>query len=224
MLELKDVWKGFRKGQKQRWILAGSNLVLPPGRRIGLLGAKGAGKTSVIRLLSGVESPDKGAIRRIGLACWPFSHASFVESTATLRQNARFLGHIYGLDADEIAEIAAELSGVRIARAKPLREYKAFERRQIALGLTLSLQFDWYFVDDTLPSTNPAALDAVDAAIADRLSRAGVVWATSNPDLIAGYCDAGMVLDRGVMTFYNTFEEASDAFRRLTAARGAKRL
>lgn len=216
MFELFDVWKGHRKpGEVENWSLKAATVSVPVGGRIALLGPDRAHNSTVLRILSGVLEPDRGAVRRSGTPCWPFDFSSFTDGGATLRQNASFLARVYGVDADEVARIAVELSGVRAIRGKPFSHYLGPDRKALQLGLTLALQFDHYFVDERLPNAPPQTIAAVDAAIADRTAHATVVWATTRPETLDGYCDAGLVLDRGALTFYTDFGEAVAAYRRL---------
>jgi ATPase subunit of ABC transporter with duplicated ATPase domains len=45
-------------------VLDGVTLVVPPGARIGLVGANGVGKSTLLRILAGLDEPDRGAVRR----------------------------------------------------------------------------------------------------------------------------------------------------------------
>ncbi|RXF70842.1 hypothetical protein [Hansschlegelia zhihuaiae] len=216
MFELHNVWKEHRRpDQNEEWVLKDVSVEIPVGGRIALLGADRSANTMVLRLLSGVVDPDKGAVRRIGKPCWPFDYSNFTDSRATLRQNATFLARVYGVEADEVARIAIELSGVRAVRGKMLGNYLAVDRKALQLGLTLALQFDHYFVDEKLPNAPPETVAKIDAAIADRTADATVVWATTRPEMVAGYCDAGLVLDQGSLTFYTDFTEAAEAYRQI---------
>ncbi|MFF2378438.1 ABC-F family ATP-binding cassette domain-containing protein [Streptomyces xiamenensis] len=47
-----------------RRILDGFSLTAAPGRRIGLIGENGVGKTTLLRLLAGVDQPDSGRVTR----------------------------------------------------------------------------------------------------------------------------------------------------------------
>ncbi|KOV86785.1 antibiotic ABC transporter ATP-binding protein [Nocardia sp. NRRL S-836] len=47
-----------------RRVLDGVSLTAAPGRRIGLIGENGAGKSTVLRLLAGVDQPDGGRVER----------------------------------------------------------------------------------------------------------------------------------------------------------------
>jgi ATPase subunit of ABC transporter with duplicated ATPase domains len=45
-------------------VLAGVSLIVTPGSRIGVIGPNGIGKSTLLRVLAGVEEPDSGAVTR----------------------------------------------------------------------------------------------------------------------------------------------------------------
>jgi len=59
-IEFRDV--GFRYPESDDWALRGINLSIRPGEKIALVGHNGAGKTTVIKLLSRLYDPTEGAI------------------------------------------------------------------------------------------------------------------------------------------------------------------
>jgi ATP-binding cassette subfamily F protein uup len=56
------VARGLAKSYGERAIVRGLDLVLSPGTRVGLLGANGSGKSSLLRLLTREEPPDAGSV------------------------------------------------------------------------------------------------------------------------------------------------------------------
>ena len=56
------VARGLAKSFGPREVVRDLDLVLSPGLRLGLLGANGSGKTTVLRLLAGLEKPDAGEV------------------------------------------------------------------------------------------------------------------------------------------------------------------
>jgi ATP-binding cassette, subfamily B, bacterial len=59
-IEFRDV--GFRYPESDDWALRGINLSIRPGEKIALVGHNGAGKTTVIKLLSRLYDPTEGVI------------------------------------------------------------------------------------------------------------------------------------------------------------------
>ena len=54
--------EGLTKSYGARTLLAGVSLHVHPGDRVGLVGRNGEGKTTLLRLLAGIEQPDDGRI------------------------------------------------------------------------------------------------------------------------------------------------------------------
>jgi ATPase subunit of ABC transporter with duplicated ATPase domains len=54
---------GVSKSHGAEVVLAGVSLVVPPHARIGLVGPNGTGKSTLLRLLAGLETPDRGSVQ-----------------------------------------------------------------------------------------------------------------------------------------------------------------
>src|SRR5215213_2788509 len=62
LVNLKDVSKGYAA----RPVLRGVTLGIADGDRIGVVGRNGDGKSTLLRLIAGLEDPDAGAVTRTG--------------------------------------------------------------------------------------------------------------------------------------------------------------
>jgi ATP-binding cassette subfamily B protein len=64
-IEFRDVW--FRYDEDGDWILRGISFAARPGERVAIVGATGAGKSTIISLLMRFYEPEKGEIRLDGV-------------------------------------------------------------------------------------------------------------------------------------------------------------
>jgi len=65
-LELSGIYKSFHDGESELQVLRGVDLVLGPGESVALMGASGNGKSTMLQIAAGLESPDAGEVRVLG--------------------------------------------------------------------------------------------------------------------------------------------------------------
>ena len=58
------VARGVDHAYGDRRVLSGVDLTVPPRARVGLIGENGVGKSTLLRIVAGVESPDAGSVER----------------------------------------------------------------------------------------------------------------------------------------------------------------
>ena len=64
MIALESVRKAYSTASGRKVVLEDATATFEAGRNLGILGANGTGKSTLIRLLAGSELPDRGSIRR----------------------------------------------------------------------------------------------------------------------------------------------------------------
>jgi putative ABC transport system ATP-binding protein len=62
MLNINDVSKAFKQGNKLIKVLENTNLSVRKGERISILGQSGSGKSTLLTLLAGLDHPDSGSV------------------------------------------------------------------------------------------------------------------------------------------------------------------
>lgn len=171
----------------------GVSFTLEPGRFLSLFGPNGAGKSTLLRLLSGALRPTHGELRlgdaplrtrepgwqsRIGV----LSHQTFLYGHLTARENLRFFGDLYDLDAID-DRIQAGLEAVDLAaRGDDLaRNYSRGMRQRLALARTLLHDPDVVLLDEPFTGLDAHA-SAVLRGVLDALrdGRRTVVMVTHN--------------------------------------------
>lgn len=154
----------------------GVSFEVPPGRIFGLLGANGAGKSTAIRILCGLLSPDggrarvagidvardpEGVKRRIGYMSQKFS----LYGDLTPRENAEFFSSLYAADdgagkGDPIAR-AFERTGLAGEDGNPdgvlTRDLSAGYRQRLALACAILHRPRVLFLDEPTAGVDPVA-------------------------------------------------------------------
>ncbi len=117
-IELNNVF--FRYSDDMPYVVDDLSLKIKPGQYVAIVGATGCGKSTLMRLMLGFETPQKGAIYYDGKDLSTIDLKSLRRKVGTVMQNGKlFSGDIYSnivisapwLSLDEAWE-AAELSGV----------------------------------------------------------------------------------------------------------------
>lgn len=114
MIGLQNVCKDYHTRQGRRRVLHDINLRVAPGEKIGILGRNGAGKSTMIRMISGAELPTSGRIVREMSVSWPLAFGGAFQGSLTGMDNLRFICRIYGADAE-----AADTAKAVIGRLDP---------------------------------------------------------------------------------------------------------
>jgi ATP-binding cassette, subfamily F, member 3 len=116
LFQLADVYKSY--GAQD--VLRGASLQINPGEHVGLVGRNGAGKTTIFRLVSAEEAPDKGeVVRARGVRLGLLAQHVHFEPGATVHESAlAAFGHLQQIEHEmhelehRMAEVGADLEKV----------------------------------------------------------------------------------------------------------------
>ena len=137
----------LRKSYRGRAVLRDVSFRAERGRVTCLSAPSGGGKTTLFRILLGLESPDAGRVVLPERCRWS---VVFQEDRLLLGRDARYnLRFVLGGDYDE-ATAAALLDelGLADAGAKPVRDYSGGMRRRLALARALLAPSDVLILDE----------------------------------------------------------------------------
>ena len=144
----------------EKMLLDGVNLTISDGDRIGVVGRNGAGKSSLLRLLAGLEAPDRGdiAIRRnMSVAYLPQTPALRPEDTITqaaLTYLPARPGEDVNAAAYEAQTILTQLGFTDLSQ--PVGQLSGGQQMRVALAGVLCRESDVLLLDEP---TNHIDLD-----------------------------------------------------------------
>ncbi len=177
--------KAAKVGGGQAWTQAvdGVDLRIEEGDIVGLLGPKGAGKTTTLMMLLGVTEPDEGSVSLLGLPL-PAQRTAALEQT---NFTAAYVGLPYKVRVREILDVFRSLYGTRQQRVDELVEALQLgdfmERyaselssgQRTLVGITKALMSDprLLVLDEPTASLDPEVSERVRRVIRDEHGRRG---------------------------------------------------
>ena len=197
----------YARGTKKP-ILDGVSLVLKRGRSVGLLGRNGAGKSTLLRLFAGTIRLDAGRIVREGHISWPLGFQGSFQGNLTGEQNVRFVARIYGVDSQKLIDYVADFAELGAFFRSPVKSYSSGMKARLAFGLSMGVRFDYYLVDEITAVGDANFKKKCSEVFQTRLADSDVIMVSHSTATIREYCDCGIVLEKGKLTYFDDVEDA----------------
>jgi ABC-2 type transport system ATP-binding protein len=193
--------------------LKGVNLKLPAGEAFGLVGANGAGKTSLIKCLLDLCACDAGRIELFGissrlpqarrrLAYVPerFMPPHYLKSGEFLSLMLRLAGEPF--DEGRALKLLEELELEPRVLARPVRQLSKGMTQKLGLAWCFLLPRDLYVLDEPMSGLDPAARVAVKSVL-QRLAGEGRTLLFTSHVLsdVEELCSSIAVLEQGQLRF-----------------------
>ncbi|MFI5956429.1 ABC transporter ATP-binding protein [Cryptosporangium sp. NPDC051539] len=213
-LELREVRFGYRDG---RTVLPGLDLVIPAGQTVALLGATGAGKTTVVRLLGRFYDPSEGSVRLDGVDLRELDDDALRASIVTVTQeNFLFGGTVAdnisfgrpGASRSEVEAAAAHIGADAMIRSLPLgydtpvgqrgSRLSAGQRQLVAFARAVLADPDVLILDEATSSLDIPSERAVQRALETLLADRTAVIIAHRLSTVE-IADRVLVLENGVI-------------------------
>ncbi|MDH3668466.1 MAG: ABC transporter ATP-binding protein [Paracoccaceae bacterium] len=217
MITFHSVSKRFRKNGVTKHVLIDASFALPEDRSIAVLGRNGVGKSTLIRLIAGTLSPDRGRIMRHRRFSWPIGFAGSFHPSLTGAQNTRFVARIYGRDSGALEEFVQDFSELGAFYHPPVSTYSAGMKARLAFALSMGVDFQVYLVDEVIGVGDTAFRRKCAEAFRQRMDRARVIMVSHSPALLREFCDAGILIEAGRLFYFNSVQGAADAYEAVLA-------
>ena len=187
-VEKVHVWRG------DRHVLRGVSLDLHPGELMHVSGPNGTGKTTLLRVVSGLLRPEKGSVawqgRSIATAAAEYqaalayaSHEPALKSDLTALENLRFtVGLKRRVTAAELRS-SLERTGVGACADLPARVLSAGQRRRVAMARVLAFQADLWLLDEPYTNLDGSGSSLLSTLLAEHVGQGGVALVVAHHDL-----------------------------------------
>ena len=215
MIILDNVSKTYIGQSVDNEVLRNVNMVIKPGDSIGICGANGVGKSTLMKLLAGVERPSSGKITRTMSVSWPIGFSHAFQGAMSGADNARFIARIYGKDEKALLQEVEEFAQLGSYLYEPIRVYSQGMHARLAFGVSLAIRFDCYLVDEITGVGDQRFRDKSERALQERKRAGTLIMVSHDTNALFRYCDKGAVVFGGGVMLYDTIQEAADVHHRL---------
>lgn len=201
-----------------RRIFSDINFTLPRNGRLALLGRNGQGKTTLIRLLGGVQNPTEGRIRWNMTPSWPIGFGGGFQGSLTGLDNIQFLARIYKRDYKDLLARVDDFAELGRSLRQPVKHYSSGMRARLAFGLSLAIEFECYLIDELVAVGDARFQMKCREELFERRGERAFLMASHSPELIMETCDRALILESGKAKIFDDVEEAVDIYTWLRAA------
>lgn len=155
-------------------VLKDFSLSLPFGRVSCLMGPTGYGKTTLLRLLMGLESPDEGRVESLRPVSAVFQEDRLLENLSAMGNLRLVSGH--GQE-ERLLSLLVEL-GLGDEGGKPVRDFSGGMKRRVAIARALLAESELLLLDEPFKGLDEAAREGTARVILRHAGNKTVVLVT----------------------------------------------
>lgn len=188
-----------------------------PGESVALVGSNGAGKSTILKMITGVCFPTTGEIDVRGRVSALLELTAGFESEMTGRENIYLRGTTLGLTKDEIQKLEPtiiEFADIGEYIDQPVRSYSSGMRARLGFAINANVEPEILIVDEALSvgdqNFKNKCLDKVRQLIAD--DNITLLLVTHNSSTAKQFCQRGIFIKSGAIQFDGTVEDAVDRY------------
>lgn len=200
------------------WALRDVSFEVPAGATLGLIGANGAGKSTMLKVLSRILVPDKGSVRTEGRVSALLELGSGFHPELTGRENVFLNGTILGMNEAEVSarfdEIVA-FSGIEAAIDKAVKTYSSGMQARLGFAVAVAIEPDILIVDEVLAVGD----EQFQRRCMERMNelRSGgrtAIFVSHGLGQVQQICDRAVWLDKGSVAAEGGTEDVINAYLR----------
>lgn len=213
-------YSSLRKPREDTWALQDVTFEVRKGETLGIVGHNGAGKTTILKLLSCITVPTHGQITIHGRLAALIEVGTGFHPELTGRENVYLHGAMLGMRRAEITrkmDSIIDFSGIEKYIDEPVKRYSSGMYVRLGFSLAAHLEPDIVLLDEVL-AVGDLAFQAkcLDRIAALRRTGATIVFVSHDLAAIYRVCDRALLLDRGELIMDGAPREIVDQYQKMS--------
>lgn len=211
---------GFKRKQfKEHYALKGVNLEIKQGETVGIIGANGAGKSTILKIITGVISPTRGEAHVNGRISALLELGAGFNMEYNGIENIYLNGTMMGFSEKEIsAKMDAILSFADIGDyiKQPVKTYSSGMFVRLAFAVAINIEPEILIVDEAL-SVGDVFFQSKCYQKFEEFKQMGktILFVSHDLSSIAKYCDRVILMNQGEKLNEGSPKDMIDAYKRV---------
>lgn len=223
MIELKDVSKKYGS------FLAASNVSfsVKPGEIIGLLGVNGAGKTTIMKMITGYHNPHSGTVSVCGYDILEHpteakKHIGYLPETNPLYDDLlvfeylRFIAEARGIQKEDIPpaiDKVVKQCSLQDFMFKSISDLSKGMRQRVGLAQALLHDPDVLILDEPTSGLDPNQIKEIRSVIRDISKTKAIMLSTHILQEVEALCDRVLIVNKGQIVAEGTDKEIASKLK-----------
>lgn len=214
---LLDLFKGSAK--EYFWALKNINLNIYKGEKVGIIGVNGSGKSTILKITSGVITPTEGVVDVSGKISPLIELGAGFHPELTGRENIYLNGVILGLKNEEIEEKFESI--VKFAELKdfidtPVKHYSSGMYMRLGFAIAIHVEPDILLIDEIL-AVGDIGFQKKCLEKMEEFHQKGVtiVVVTHSMETIINFCDRAILLSGGRLVYQGNPDKIVEKYKSL---------
>ena len=190
------------------------------GDSVALFGKNGAGKSTILKMITGVTFPTSGDITVNGRVSALLELTSGFDLEFSGRENIYLKGHILGLSDKEIKELEdtiIEFSELGDYIDQPVRTYSSGMKSRLGFAINVNIRPEILIVDEALSVGDTAFRVKCKEKVSEIIEKDNVtlLFVTHQTAVAEEFCTRGIVMKNGQLIFDGEVHEASEYYKEM---------
>lgn len=192
------------------------SLTIRRGEAVALFGRNGAGKSTILKMITGVAFPTEGHVRVDGRVSALLELGAGFDPELTGRENIYFRGEVQGIRTEEIRQMEDDIIAFADLGSyidQPIRTYSSGMKARLGFAINANIRPDILIVDEAL-SVGDQKFRAKCRAKVNEIMESGVtfLFVTHSASDAKSFCKRGVVLRRGRVVFDGDVDDAANYY------------
>ncbi len=187
------------------------------GESVGIIGDNGAGKSTILKMITGVAFPDEGEIEVGGKVAALLELTAGFSMEMTGRENIYLKGYILGLNDEYIHTIEERI--IDFAQLgdyidQPVRTYSSGMKLRLGFAINVNIEPDILVVDEALAVGDASFKKKCKNKISEIIkSGVTVLYVSHNENSVAEVCNRAIYLKKGQIMYDGDIPTAFEKYK-----------